>query len=60
MAHALEDLQNGRMILKKLSVDHGVTIIAATHDRKMIDVSDRVIWIRDGQIEREGKPIDVL
>jgi ABC-type lipoprotein export system ATPase subunit len=45
-------------LLKKL-IERGVTIIAATHDRKMIDMSDRIIWIRDGKIEREGKPADI-
>jgi putative ABC transport system ATP-binding protein len=29
-----------------------VTIISATHDFKMLDVSDRIIWIRDGQIDK--------
>ena len=29
-----------------------VTIISATHDLKMLDVSDRVIYIRDGLIEQ--------
>jgi putative ABC transport system ATP-binding protein len=35
-----------------MNKEKGVTIIAATHDLKMIDVSDRVVWIRDGKIER--------
>ena len=30
----------------------GVTIISATHDLKMLNVSDRVVWIRDGKIDR--------
>jgi putative ABC transport system ATP-binding protein len=29
-----------------------VTIISATHDIKMLNVSDQVVWIRDGRIER--------
>ena len=47
------DLQTGREIislLKTMNKDKGVTIISATHDLKMIDVSDRVIWIRDGKV----------
>jgi putative ABC transport system ATP-binding protein len=47
------DLQTGREIislLKTMNEEKGVTIISATHDLKMIDVSDRVIWIRDGKI----------
>jgi putative ABC transport system ATP-binding protein len=49
------DLRTGKEIielLRRLNEEQGVTIISATHDLKMIDVSDRVIWIRDGGIER--------
>lgn len=49
------DLRTGKEIitlLKKLNQEKGVTVISATHDLKMIDVSDRVVWIRDGKIER--------
>ena len=49
------DLQTGKEIialLKELNVKSGVTIISATHDLKMIDVSDRIVHIRDGKIER--------
>jgi putative ABC transport system ATP-binding protein len=35
-----------------MNKERGVTIISATHDLKMIDVSDRVVWIRDGHLER--------
>jgi len=49
------DLRTGKEIinlLKRLNVERNVTVISATHDLKMIDVSDRVVWIRDGKIER--------
>jgi putative ABC transport system ATP-binding protein len=49
------DLQTGAeviAILKKLSVEQGVTVITATHDHKMLANSDRVVWIADGQIDR--------
>jgi putative ABC transport system ATP-binding protein len=55
------DLRTGREIislLKTLNKKSGVTIISATHDLKMIDVSDRIFWIRDGKIakiEERGK-----
>jgi len=29
-----------------------VTIITATHDYKMLSVSDRIAWLSDGMIER--------
>ena len=35
-----------------LNVEKKVTIISATHDLKMLDVSDRIVDIRDGVIER--------
>jgi putative ABC transport system ATP-binding protein len=49
------DLKTGREIidlLRKMNEENGVTIISATHDMKMLAVSDRVVWIRDGQVDR--------
>lgn len=39
-------------LLKLLSREKGVTIISATHDLKMLNVSDRVIWVSDGRVDR--------
>jgi len=39
-------------ILKRMNREKGVTIIAATHDIKIIDVSDDVVWLSDGKIEK--------
>ena len=39
-------------LLKKLSVERGVTVVTATHDHKMLANSDRVLWIRDGAVHR--------
>ncbi len=39
-------------MLKLLCSEMGVTVISATHDHKMLDICDRVVWIRDGMIER--------
>ncbi len=38
--------------MRKLNKEQGVTIISATHDHKMVDVSDRVVWIRDGRVDK--------
>jgi len=49
------DLTTGEEIitlLKQMSAERGVTIISATHDFKMLNVSDQVIWIRDGLIDK--------
>jgi putative ABC transport system ATP-binding protein len=39
-------------LLSRLSDDHGVTVVSATHDHRMLDVSDRVVYLRDGEVER--------
>jgi len=49
------DLRTGKDIinlLKEMNEKEQVTIISATHDLKMLDVSDRVIYIRDGMVEQ--------
>ncbi len=49
------DLKTGHEIielLKQMNQERGVTIISATHDMKMLAVSDRVVWIRDGTVDR--------
>ncbi len=49
------DLKTGTEIielLREMNETQGVTIISATHDHKMLSVSDRVVWIKDGQKER--------
>jgi len=46
------DLKTGEEIitlLKSLSKERKVTVISATHDIKMLNVSDQVVWIRDGR-----------
>ena len=52
------DRSTGREIielLRSLNEENEVTIISATHDLKMLDVSDRILWVQDGRIERDQK-----
>ncbi|MFM7321173.1 MAG: ABC transporter ATP-binding protein [Armatimonadota bacterium] len=46
-------------LLRELNRDQGVTIISATHDHKMVDVSDRIVWIRDGNIDKIENRADI-
>ncbi len=39
-------------LLKELSVEEGVTVVTATHDHKMLASSDRIVWIKDGMVDR--------
>jgi len=52
------DLNTGFAIVQllyRLKAERGTTIICATHDLKMIDISDRVVFLRDGMIENIEK-----
>ena len=49
------DLHTGEEIinlLAEMKKTLGITVITATHDMKMLANSDRVVWIKDGAIER--------
>jgi putative ABC transport system ATP-binding protein len=49
------DLKTGAEILevmRKINKERGVTIICATHDLRLLDVCDRMMWIRDGQVHK--------
>lgn len=52
------DLRTGEEIihlLGKMKSEMNITVIAATHDMKMLSASDYVVWIRDGQIDRQAR-----
>jgi putative ABC transport system ATP-binding protein len=56
------DLKTGAEIhalLKRLNVERGVTVICATHDHRLIAMSDRIMWIRDGAVERLARRDEV-
>lgn len=46
-------------ILRRLNRERAVTIICATHDHRMLDICDRLIWIRDGLIDRIARRDEV-
>ena len=54
--HTGEDIIN---TLRGLCDNHGVTVMTATHDHKMLDKSDRILWIKDGARDRLENRADV-
>ncbi len=49
------DLRTGQEIIEilvRMNKERGVTVITATHDMKMLSASDRVVWIRDGRVDK--------
>ena len=56
------DLKTGaevHNVLQRLNKERGVTILCATHDHRLISMADRIMWVRDGQIERVADRSDV-
>ena len=52
------DRKTGREIielLREMNQEKQVTIISATHDLKMLDVSDRILWVQDGRITKNQR-----
>jgi putative ABC transport system ATP-binding protein len=39
-------------ILEQINTQRGVTVICSTHDHRLLQLCDRILWVRDGQIER--------
>ena len=39
-------------LMKDLCVSEGVTVITATHDFKMLKASDRIVWIKGGNVSK--------
>jgi len=57
------DLKTGaeiHAILQRLNKERGVTIICATHDHRLINIADRIMWIRDGMVERLANRSEVI
>ncbi len=49
------DLGTGQEILdllERINHERGVTIVCSTHDHRLLRVCDRIMWIRDGRVER--------
>lgn len=49
------DLHTGEEIIhlmKEMNREQGVTVICATHDHKMLDISDRIAWMEDGRLDK--------
>lgn len=56
------DLHTGEEIIhlmKEMNEEHNVTVICSTHDHKMLDISDRIVWMRDGKLDRIARRDEV-
>ena len=46
-------------LLKNLTKEFGTTVITVTHDTKMFNISDRIVWIKDGFVEKVANTKDL-
>jgi putative ABC transport system ATP-binding protein len=46
-------------ILHRINEERGVTVVCSTHDHRLLDICDRIMWIRDGRVERIAGRDDV-
>ncbi len=49
------DKQSGRdvvEIMQKLAKEQGCTILLVTHDNRILDIADRIIYMEDGHLVR--------
>ncbi|MBD0266107.1 MAG: DevA family ABC transporter ATP-binding protein [Tolypothrix sp. Co-bin9] len=51
------DKKSGRDVvelMQKLAKEQGCTILLVTHDNRILDIADRIIYMEDGQLKNEG------
>ncbi len=51
------DKQSGRdvvEIMQKLAKEQGCTILLVTHDNRILDIADRIVYMEDGHLVRNG------
>jgi putative ABC transport system ATP-binding protein len=49
------DLKTGQDvldILQRINRERGVTVVCSTHDHRLLNICDRIMWIRDGRVAR--------
>ncbi|WP_414571745.1 DevA family ABC transporter ATP-binding protein [Nostoc sp. CCY 9925] len=51
------DKKSGRDVvelMQKLAKEQGCTILLVTHDNRILDIADRIIYMEDGQLKADG------
>ena len=56
------DKQSGRDVvelMQMLAKEQNCTILLVTHDNRILDIADRIIYMEDGQLKNDGVDIGV-
>jgi putative ABC transport system ATP-binding protein len=43
-------------ILASIARDHGRAVLVVTHDTRLLEFADRILYIEDGALTREERP----
>ena len=41
--------------MQKLAKEHDCTILLVTHDNRILDIADRIVYMEDGHLVREER-----
>ena len=44
--------------MQKLAKEQGCTILLVTHDNRILDIADRIIYMEDGQLKSDDVDIN--
>ncbi|MFM6342065.1 MAG: ABC transporter ATP-binding protein, partial [Dolichospermum sp.] len=56
------DKQSGRDVvelMQLLAKEQNCTILLVTHDNRILDIADRIVYMEDGQLKSDGVDIGV-
>ena len=54
------DKQSGRDVvelMQKLALEQGCTILLVTHDNRILDIANRIIYMEDGHLSDNGNQV---
>ncbi len=54
------DKKSGRDVvelMQKLAKEQGCTILLVTHDNRILDIADRIVYMEDGHLATDSKPL---
>ncbi|QLE58597.1 DevA family ABC transporter ATP-binding protein [Nostoc sp. TCL26-01] len=57
------DKQSGRDVvelMQKLAKEQGCTILLVTHDNRILDIADRIVYMEDGHLVRDGVSLSIV
>jgi len=44
------DIFAGEIVMQKLAKEQGCTILLVTHDNRILDIADRIVYMEDGRL----------